>query len=77
MAIAGRVLALLDIRENERALVGRVLLLSLLLSGGNALLHTAAYALFLTEFGGEALPAIYIASSIVGVLVSFAYLRIN
>ena len=77
VAIAGRVLGLLDIRENERALVGRVLLLSLLLSGGNALLHTAAYALFLTEFGGEALPLIYIASSIVGVLVSFAYLRIN
>ena len=77
MSRQARLLALFNVRPDESRLVIWTLGFALLLNGAGVLTRTAAYALFLQEFSGDDLPYTYIGLSLVGPLITLAYLRLN
>ena len=77
MSRQARLLALFNVRPDESRLVVWTLGFALLLNGAGVLTRTAAYALFLQEFSGDDLPYTYIGLSLVGPLITLAYLRLN
>jgi len=63
-----------DIRD-ERRLTRLLLLLAFCNGTARTFLRAVAYALFLATFSAQGLPYVYVAVSLLGALVSFAYLR--
>ncbi|MBA3874834.1 MAG: hypothetical protein H0X30_37375, partial [Anaerolineae bacterium] len=63
----------IDIRPGESRLVNLLLLHSFLIGINKVLLLSVSTALFLTEFGANTLPYIYIATAVANVSVGFMY----
>ncbi|MEP6985396.1 MAG: hypothetical protein ABI970_07355, partial [Chloroflexota bacterium] len=63
----------IDIRPGESRLVNLLLLHSFLIGINKVLLLSVSTALFLTEFGANTLPYIYIATAVANVSIGFMY----
>lgn len=78
-ARAGRVgrglFDLVGVRPGEGRLVALLLLLGLCGSMATALARTAAFSIFVVDFGADRLPIVYIGLGLVSALVSTLYLR--
>ncbi|MDQ4075412.1 MAG: HEAT repeat domain-containing protein [Chloroflexota bacterium] len=71
------VLSLFNVRPAEARLVLLLLLLFFATGLVRVLTHTAAYALFMIEFGPQALPYTYLGISVIVTLASSIYLRLS
>ena len=75
MQTGDRLLSLLNTEPGEGRLVVLLLATSFCVGAANVFVYTAAYALFLTEFGAQALPYVYIGISVVVTLFSYLYMK--
>ncbi len=70
------ILRLLHVRSGEEKLVVAMLGHFFLIALGRMFVYSAAYGLFLVDFGARALPVVYVITSVVATLTSLAYLRL-
>jgi AAA family ATP:ADP antiporter len=68
---------LFNIRPGEGRLVGLLLLHSFLIEIPTLFIGTASYALFLSKFGAEALPYLYISNALILPGVGFIYAKLE
>lgn len=68
---------LFNVEPGEGRLVALMLACSFFVGSSGTLAGTAAYALFLSQFGAQGLPYVYLVMSLVGTLSSFAYIRLS
>jgi hypothetical protein len=69
--------SIFNIRPGEGRLVGLLLLHSYLLEIPTLFIGTASYALFLSKFGAEALPYLYISNALILPGVGFIYAKLE
>ncbi|MFN8459036.1 MAG: hypothetical protein U0401_31040, partial [Anaerolineae bacterium] len=72
-----KIVALLNIRPGEGRLVGLMLLNSFLMQLPALFAGTASYTLFLSEFGAEGLPYVYISNALILPLVGLIYAKLE
>lgn len=67
----------IGIRSGEERIVGLVLAYAIVAYSANALVYTAAFALFLSEYSAGLLPYVYIGVSICTTLITLLYLELG
>lgn len=72
-----RLKALFKVRPGEGRVVSLLFLHYFLLGAAFNFTQTAAFTLFLVEFGAQKLPLVYIANAIIASLIAFVYLRLG
>ncbi len=72
-----KVAALLSIRPGEGRLAGLMLLNSFLIQLPTLFIGTASYTLFLSEFGAEGLPYVYMGNALILPLVGLLYAKLE
>lgn len=77
MSTLGRMDALFSIHEGERKLVMLLFLQYFCMGFAAAFTQATAFALFLTRFGAEKLPLLYIAMAVTVTLLTLAYTRLG
>jgi HEAT repeat protein/ATP/ADP translocase len=77
MTLINRFAAVLNIRPGEGRLVNLLLLHSFFVGVNRVFLLSVATSLFLTEFGANTLPFVYIAIAVVNSSVGFLYARLG
>ena len=75
--IARKLSALFSIEPGEGRRVLLMLVVSFLIGSSTILTSTAAYALFIAQFGAQDLPYVYMATSLVVSACSLTYLRLS
>jgi ATP:ADP antiporter, AAA family len=77
MGKANRLAAILKIEHGEEALIGSLILFACILEVEFIFQESAAFGLFLEEYGSEGLPYSYIVIAVVASFITFLYIKLG